>query len=60
MSDLYTVPGFNKYVKKADKKYNIFIIVNIILFVIDFTNTNIKIVTNVTKINKAIIQQAKL
>ena len=60
MSDLYTVPGFNKYVKKADKKYNIFINVNIILFVIDFTMTNIKIVTNVTKMIKAIEQQMKL
>ena len=60
MSDLYTVPGFNKYVKKADKKYNIFINVNIILFVIDFTITNIKIVTNVTNMIKAIVQQMKL
>ena len=60
MSDLYTVPGFNKYVKKADKKYNIFINVNIILFVIDFTKTIMKIVTNITKINNAIEQQAKL
>lgn len=60
MSDLYTVPGFNKYVKKADKKYNIFINVNIILFVIDFTMTNIKIVTNVTNMIKAIVQQMKL
>ena len=60
MSDLYTVPGFNKYVKKADKKYNIFINVNIILFVIDFTMTNIKIVTNVTNMIKAIEQQMKL
>ena len=60
MSDLYIVPGFNKYVNKADNKYNKFIDVNIILLVIDFTRTNMKIITNETKIIKAMVQQMKL
>ena len=60
MFDLYTVPGFSKYVNKADNKYNKFIDVNIILLVIDFTRTNMKIITNGTKMIKAMVQQMKL
>ena len=51
---------FSKYVNKADNKYNIFINENIILFIIDLTKTNMKIVTNITKMIKAIVQQMKL
>ena len=60
MFDLNTVPGFNKYVNKADNKYNKFIDVNIILLVIDFTRTNMKIIINGTKMIKAMVQQMKL
>ena len=60
MLDLYTVPGFNKYVNKADNRYNTFIDMKIIFALIDFTKTRIKIISKMTRIIRTIVQEMKL